>query len=146
MRDILNTIVSYPPTKILQNEEQDHVWKYRFYLSTQKKALAKFLKCVNWNQPNEARQALHMMEIWVPMDVEDALELLSSNFTYPAVRRYAISRLRQAPDDEILLYLLQLVQALKYENFKTIQEGNEVCLTEIYNFGLLFHVQYFYLV
>lgn len=124
MRDILNTIVSYPPTKVLLNEEQDHVWKYRFYLSTQKKALAKFLKCVNWNQYNEVRQALHMMDIWLPMDVEDALELLSSNFTHPAVRRYAITRLQQAPDDEILWYLLQLVQALKYENFKTIQEGN----------------------
>ncbi|XP_028131166.1 phosphatidylinositol 3-kinase catalytic subunit type 3 isoform X2 [Diabrotica virgifera virgifera] len=123
MRDILNTIVSYPPTKNLSNEEQDHVWKYRFYLSTQKKALAKFLKCVNWNQHNEVRQALHMMEMWAPMDVEDALELLSPNFAHPAVRRYAISRLQQAPDDEIMLYLLQLVQALKYENFKTIQDG-----------------------
>lgn len=123
MRDILHTIVSYPSTKNLSNEEQDHVWKYRFYLSTQKKALAKFLKCVNWNQHNEVRQALHMMEIWAPMDVEDALELLSPNFAHAAVRRYAISRLQQAPDDEILLYLLQLVQALKYENFKTIQEG-----------------------
>ncbi|KAJ8953167.1 hypothetical protein NQ318_017195 [Aromia moschata] len=88
-----------------------------------KKALAKFLKCVNWNQHNEVRQALHMMEIWAPMDVEDALELLSPNFTHQAVRRYAISRLQQAPDDEILLYLLQLVQALKYENFKLIQDG-----------------------
>ncbi|KAJ8985789.1 hypothetical protein NQ317_014443 [Molorchus minor] len=123
MRDILNTIVSYPPTKNLSNEEQDHVWKYRFYLSTQKKALAKFLKCVNWNQHNEVRQALHMMEIWAPMDVEDALELLSPNFTHQAVRRYAISRLQQAPDEDIFLYLVQLVQALKYENFKTIQEG-----------------------
>jgi phosphatidylinositol 3-kinase len=31
--------------------------------------------------------------------------------------RYAITRLKQAPDDDLLLYLLQLVQALKYENF-----------------------------
>lgn len=125
MRDVLNTIVSYPPTKNLSIEEQDNVWKYRFYLSTHKKALAKFLKCVNWDQHNEVRQALHMMDIWVPMDVEDALELLGPSFTHQAVRRYAISRLQQAPDDEILLYLLQLVQALKYENFKTIQDGNK---------------------
>ncbi|XP_018579245.1 phosphatidylinositol 3-kinase catalytic subunit type 3 isoform X2 [Anoplophora glabripennis] len=123
MRDILNTIIRYPATKNLSNEEQDNVWKYRFYLSTHKKALAKFLKCVNWDQHNEVRQALHMMDIWVPMDVEDALELLGPSFTHQAVRRYAISRLQQAPDDEILLYLLQLVQALKYENFKTIQDG-----------------------
>lgn len=49
MRDMLNAIVSYPPTKQLSNEEQDLVWKFRFYLSTQKKALTKFLKCVNWS-------------------------------------------------------------------------------------------------
>ncbi|CAH0552655.1 unnamed protein product [Brassicogethes aeneus] len=123
MRDILNIIVSYPPTKQLSNEEQDHVWKFRFYLSTHKKALAKFLKCVNWNQPNEVRQALAMMEKWALMDVEDALELLSQNFTHPEVRKYAIGRLQQAPDEDILLYLLQLVQALKYENFETIKDG-----------------------
>nr|XP_023013306.1 phosphatidylinositol 3-kinase catalytic subunit type 3 isoform X1 [Leptinotarsa decemlineata] len=123
MRDTLNKIVSYPPTKNLSIEEQDTVWKYRFYLSTQKKALAKFLKCVNWHQPIEVSQALHMMEIWDPMDVEDALELLSPNFTHPAVRRYAVGRLQQAPNEDILLYLLQLVQALKYENFDTIQRG-----------------------
>ncbi len=54
------------------------------------------------------------------MDVEDALELLSPNFRHPAVRRYAITRLKQAQDDDLLLYLLQLVQALKYENYEDI--------------------------
>lgn len=55
------------------------------------------------------------------MDVEDALELLSPTFKHPVVRRYAISRLKQAPDDDLVLYLLQLVQALKYENFNDIE-------------------------
>lgn len=120
---MLNTIVSYPPTKQLSNEEQDQVWKFRFYLSNQKKALTKFLKCVNWTQSGEVRQALSMLELWAPMDVEDALELLSPNFTHPTVRKYAISRLQQAPDEDLLLYLLQLVQALKYENYEDIKDG-----------------------
>ncbi len=34
------------------------------------------------------------------MDVEDSLELLSSYFTNPTVRRYAVARLEQA-DDEV---------------------------------------------
>lgn len=34
---------------------------------------------------------------------------------------YAITRLKQAPDDDLVLYLLQLVQALKYENFDDIE-------------------------
>ena len=33
------------------------------------------------------------------MDVEDALELLSSQFTNRAVRHYAVSRLKEANDD-----------------------------------------------
>uniref|UniRef100_A0A8C9ZKT4 Phosphatidylinositol 3-kinase catalytic subunit type 3 n=1 Tax=Sander lucioperca TaxID=283035 RepID=A0A8C9ZKT4_SANLU len=124
-RDQLNIIVSYPPTKQLSSEEQDLVWKFRYYLTTQEKALTKFLKCVNWDLPQEAKQALELLGKWRPMDVEDSLELLSSQFTNPTVRRYAVARLQQADDEDLLMYLLQLVQALKYENFGDIQGGLE---------------------
>ncbi|KTF77454.1 hypothetical protein cypCar_00003149 [Cyprinus carpio] len=124
-RDQLNIIVSYPPTKQLSSEEQDLVWKFRYYLTTQEKALTKFLKCVNWDLPQEAKQALELLGKWRPMDVEDSLELLSSQFTNPTVRRYAVARLQQADDEDLLMYLLQLVQALKYENFNDIQGGLE---------------------
>ncbi|XP_069885350.1 phosphatidylinositol 3-kinase catalytic subunit type 3 isoform X1 [Dipodomys merriami] len=124
-RDQLNIIVSYPPTKQLTYEEQDLVWKFRYYLTNQEKALTKFLKCVNWDLPQEAKQALELLGKWKPMDVEDSLELLSSHFTNPTVRRYAVARLRQADDEDLLMYLLQLVQALKYENFDDIKNGLE---------------------
>ncbi|XP_060546767.1 phosphatidylinositol 3-kinase catalytic subunit type 3 [Pantherophis guttatus] len=124
-RDQLNIIVSYPPTKQLTYEEQDLVWKFRYYLTHQEKALTKFLKCVNWCLPQEAKQALELLGKWKPMDVEDSLELLSSQFTNPTVRRYAVARLQQADDEDLLMYLLQLVQALKYENFDDIKSGLE---------------------
>ncbi|KAK2177654.1 hypothetical protein NP493_587g04000 [Ridgeia piscesae] len=124
-RDHLNSIVGYPPTKTLSSEEEDLVWKFRKYLSGQKKALVKFLKSVNWSVPEEVDQALELMNGWNPMDVADALELLSPMFVNPAVRQYAVARLQQANDDELLLYLLQLVQALKYENFDNIQAAFE---------------------
>uniref|UniRef100_A0A8C3PHI7 Phosphatidylinositol 3-kinase catalytic subunit type 3 n=1 Tax=Calidris pygmaea TaxID=425635 RepID=A0A8C3PHI7_9CHAR len=88
-------------------------------------ALTKFLKCVNWDLPQEAKQALELLGKWKPMDVEDSLELLSSHFTNPTVRRYAVARLQQADDEDLLMYLLQLVQALKYENFDDIKNGLE---------------------
>ncbi|XP_019493441.1 PREDICTED: phosphatidylinositol 3-kinase catalytic subunit type 3 [Hipposideros armiger] len=124
-RDQLNIIVSYPPTKQLTYEEQDLVWKFRYYLTNQEKALTKFLKCVNWDLPQEAKQALELLGKWKPMDVEDSLELLSSHYSNPTVRRYAVARLRQADDEDLLMYLLQLVQALKYENFDDIKNGLE---------------------
>ncbi|KAG6452076.1 hypothetical protein O3G_MSEX007452 [Manduca sexta] len=121
-RDQLAAIVQAPPARALAAVEQDLLWKFRFYLSTHRRALTKFLECVNWNRPGEVRQALSMMQQWAPMDVEDALELLTPKFTHPAVRRYAITRLQQAPDEDLLLYLLQLVQALKYEDYMEIHD------------------------
>lgn len=87
-------------------------------------ALTKFLKCVNWSIASENRQAIELLNRWAPMDVEDALELLSPNFTHPVVRKYAVTRLKQACDEDLLLYLLQLVQALKYENFECIKAAS----------------------
>lgn len=100
-------------------------------MSSQKKALTKFVKCVNWRVAGEERQALEMLSLWAPPDPEDALELLGPAFTHPAVRRYAISRLNQAPDDDLMLYLLQLVQALKYENFEAIKANSQVLLKDL---------------
>lgn len=88
VRDQLRTIVyRYPPTYALTSEEQDLLWKFRFYLSSHEKALTKFLKCINWEIVSEVSQALKLLSQWKPMDVEDALELLSPSFTHPAVRR-----------------------------------------------------------
>ncbi|ELU04838.1 hypothetical protein CAPTEDRAFT_155274 [Capitella teleta] len=124
-RDLLNMIVSYSPTKTLTSEEKDLIWKFRFYLSNQKKALPKFLRSVNWNMAHEEKQALELLTRWSPMNVEDSLELLAPSFTHPAVRSYAVARLQQASDQDLMLYLLQLVQALRYEDFAQITEHYE---------------------
>ncbi|KAL0090339.1 kinase-like domain-containing protein [Phycomyces blakesleeanus] len=116
IRDDLNSIMSYPPTQMLTAEEKDLVWKFRFYLTRDKRALTKFLKCVVWTDSTEVRQAVDLLPLWVDIDVDDALELLGKEFENRAVRSYAVNQLRKADDDDLLLYLLQLVQALKFEH------------------------------
>ncbi len=98
-RDKLMQIVAYPPGYFLPAEEQDLVWKYRFFLSQYKKALAKFLQCVHWDKDEEVKQALDLLQQWVTMDTEDALELLGPTYHHPKVRSYAVARLQQAPDE-----------------------------------------------
>ncbi|PIK59455.1 phosphatidylinositol 3-kinase catalytic subunit type 3, partial [Apostichopus japonicus] len=122
-RDQLSHIIKFGPNKVLSSEEADLIWRFRFYLTNQKQALTKFLKSVKWDMVHEEIQALDLMRKWQPIDVADALELLSPQFKNPEVRRYAVSRLKQADDEELMLYLLQLVQALKYENFQEIKAG-----------------------
>jgi len=121
-RNRLTYVLSTPATQPLSSEELDLIWRFRYYLANNKKALAKFIKCVKWSVDIEAEQAMELIDHhWVPMDVEDALELVGPNWRHPALRRYAVSRLAQATDEDLQLYLLQLVQALKYENFKEME-------------------------
>ncbi|KAL3954809.1 hypothetical protein ACCO45_010372 [Purpureocillium lilacinum] len=116
VRDELNVIMSYSPTHVLSPEEADLVWKFRYHLTRDKRALTKFVKSVNWSDQSESKQAIQVLGRWTEIDVDDALELLGPSFDNPAVRSYAVDRLRKADDEELLLYLLQLVQALKYEH------------------------------
>ena len=115
IRDELNTIMSYGPTQELNGEEKDLVWKFRHHLTRDKRALTKFVKSVAWQDHSEARQAVQILPKWTEIDVDDALELLGPTFDNPTVRAYAVDRLRKSDDEELLLYLLQLVQALKFE-------------------------------
>ena len=125
IRDELNTIMSYGPTQELNAEEKDLVWKFRHHLTRDKRALTKFVKSVAWHDHSEARQAVQLLPKWTEIDVDDALELLGPTFDNPAVRAYAVDRLRESDDDELLLYLLQLVQALKFEKISPEpQDGN----------------------
>ena len=98
-REKLMQILAYPPGQFLSIEEQDLVWKFRFFLSQHKKALAKFLQCVHWDKEEEVKQALDLLQQWVTMDTDDALELLGPAYHHPKVRSYAVSRLRQASDE-----------------------------------------------
>lgn len=115
IRDELNEILNYSPVKELGGEEKDLIWKFRYYLRRDKRALTKFVKSVQWTDQAEAKQAVELLPEWTEIDVDDALELLGPHFRNPAVRAYAVDRLRKSGDDELVLYLLQLVQALKFE-------------------------------
>ncbi|RKP08211.1 atypical PIKK PI3K protein kinase [Thamnocephalis sphaerospora] len=114
-RDQLNAIIHYPPSQQLTSQEKDLLWKFRFYLSRDKRVLTKFLKCVVWTDPIETRQAVELLNDWSPVNIDDALELLGEGFQNKHVRAYAVKRIAEAGDEELLLYLLQLVQALKFE-------------------------------
>lgn len=119
IRDELNTIMSFGPTQELNGEEKDLIWKFRHHLTRDKRALTKFVKSVAWQDQGEARQAVQILPKWTEIDVDDALELLGPTFDNPAVRAYAVDRLRESDDEELLLYLLQLVQALKFEKISS---------------------------
>ncbi|CAD6575378.1 MAG: Phosphatidylinositol (PI) 3-kinase, partial [Cyphobasidiales sp. Tagirdzhanova-0007] len=117
-RDELNSILDYPPTQALNSTESNLLWQFRFYLTRDKRALTKFLKSVRWSDRDEVKQAVDvLLPMWSEIEIGDALELLGPGeaFRDRRVRGFAVKQIARADDEELMLYLLQLVQALKFE-------------------------------
>ncbi|SCV04057.1 LANO_0G07888g1_1 [Lachancea nothofagi CBS 11611] len=121
-RDILNHIISYPPGSDLTAHEKGLVWKYRYYLMNNKKALTKLLQSTNLTEETERREVLELVDSWAEIDIEDAIELLRSAYKNLSLRSYAVNRLKKASDNELELYLLQLVQAVCFESASPLSD------------------------
>jgi phosphatidylinositol 3-kinase len=79
--------------------------------------LTKFVKSVAWSDPGEARQAVQILPKWTEIDVDDALELLGPSFDNPAVRAYAVERLRKADDDACFTKQTIRLRLTTYRNY-----------------------------
>src|ERR1700733_1038157 len=142
----LQDILNYAPSQPLNSEEKDLICEFSFYLTRDKKGLTKFLKSVTWRDPSEVKQAVEvLLPMWTDIGTDDALELLGPGTVDSRVRAFAVRQLARADDDvshfvslamsilsrvvanillsyicrvlqELIMYLLQLVQALKFEN------------------------------
>eukprot|EP01138_Halocafeteria_seosinensis_P006251 gb/GECG01006392.1/.p1 GENE.gb/GECG01006392.1/~~gb/GECG01006392.1/.p1 ORF type:complete len:1074 (+),score=112.44 gb/GECG01006392.1/:1-3222(+) len=103
------------PNYRLDPEESSLLWRFRYSLLSNPKALPKFVFAVDWNDESESSLATELIEKWAPIDADDALRLLSPDFRHSTVRRFAVNTLHRCTDEELVNYLLQLVQALRYE-------------------------------
>ena len=101
------------------------MWKFRHCLVDEKRALTKFLLTIDFRNESEVNAAKELLPKWKKIDVADALLLLGQHFeNNNIVRRHAISILDDASDEEIDLFMLQLVQAMRYEPNPTIEDGS----------------------
>jgi hypothetical protein len=96
-------------------EEMDLLYRFRYFLTENKKALIKFLLSVDWTVESEVEEVPVLLSQWkkkAPIDIADALRLLGKEKAFESliVRQYAVETLRAASDEELLSFLLQLVQ------------------------------------
>ncbi|CAD6992165.1 phosphatidylinositol 4,5-bisphosphate 3-kinase catalytic subunit delta isoform [Ceratitis capitata] len=106
--------------KVYEMHDQDRnaLWSRRYeILAEAPEELSTLLHCVNWNERDEVAETWRLLQQWPTISVERSLELLDYAYPDPAVRSFAIRCLRFLRDEELLLYLLQLVQAMKHESY-----------------------------
>lgn len=101
----------------IHDQDRKNMWRHRrHWMRHTPEVFPKLLSCIDWDKREEVSQAIALLEEWPALPVEKSLELLDYAYADPQVRRFAVRKcLRHVSDEDLLLYLLQLVQAIKHE-------------------------------
>ncbi|XP_051963061.1 phosphatidylinositol 4,5-bisphosphate 3-kinase catalytic subunit beta isoform-like [Xyrauchen texanus] len=114
----LKEIMERDPLSQLCENEKDLIWTLRYDCRENfPQSLPKLLLSVKWSKHEDMAQLQALLQIWPKLSPRDALELLDFNYPDQYVREFAVKCLRDMSDDELLQYLLQLVQVLRYEPY-----------------------------
>ncbi|XP_072311036.1 phosphatidylinositol 4,5-bisphosphate 3-kinase catalytic subunit gamma isoform [Eucyclogobius newberryi] len=115
-------IVSTDPLHPLSPEDKELLWHFRHECMKHPRAYPKLLGSVRWGKQEDVLATHRLLErssAWDTsgLDVGLAMQLLDCHYSDAQVRSMAVRKLETLEDDDVLRYLLQLVQAVKFEPY-----------------------------
>ncbi|XP_013393974.2 phosphatidylinositol 4,5-bisphosphate 3-kinase catalytic subunit beta isoform-like [Lingula anatina] len=117
LQDLENMLYK-DPFQQLHEQEKETVWNLREECKKHfPECLPKLLSCVTWDSHEKVAVMQALLSNWPKILQEHALELLDCSYASKAVRKFAVECLKDMSDTDLLQYLLQLVQVLKYEAY-----------------------------
>ena len=103
------------PFDDLNHNEKNILWRNRYGIAKMNSLIPKLFLSSDYNNPNANREYQRIIQLINDITMVQAIELLSGKYINEIVRTFAVSILKKQSINDIKLYLLQLVQALKYE-------------------------------
>jgi hypothetical protein len=110
-----NLIDEKSPFDDLNNYEKTELWRNRFAVVGISSLIPRLFLSCDYNSPNINQELNNLIKKINGLSVVQAIELLSGKYVNETVRNFAVKSLRKVNPLNIQTYLLQLVQALKYE-------------------------------
>lgn len=96
---------------------REMIWNYRHHLSDFSSLLPHLLRVpAAWNAAN-IEETYTLVRSWCPLSPEESLTLLLPAFPDSLVKKYAVQALQSVGSDELSLYLAQLVESLRFQNW-----------------------------
>jgi len=124
-RRYLERIAQQPPIAAegasFTAEQAGLLWRYRRYATGDPKLFRPFMASIDWANDKEAAEAAELIPRWKPVTLADALGLLATSIK--PLRAHAVTLLAAESDATMVLLLLQLVQAMRFDT-----DGDELFL------------------
>jgi len=99
----------------LNNNEKNILWSNRLGIAKMVSELPRLLQSCNYKNPNANQELQKIFKNAEGVTIVQAIEFLSGRYVNEVIREFAVSVLKKATFTDISYYLLQLIQALKYE-------------------------------
>ena len=135
----MDEVLNMPDFIEMESKHMILFWSHRYELLKKNTpyALTKIMNSVKWGDIKSENEFINnILRKWKTVEICDILYMLSRKFSvnnfYPntngvlnhfdgmkAVRQYAVEKLGEHTDDELNFILLQLVQAIRYEDIST---------------------------
>ncbi|OHT02674.1 hypothetical protein TRFO_30172 [Tritrichomonas foetus] len=113
--DKINELKKKDATYELTNKDKNLLWKHRDLICQFASLLPHMLASIDYSNPKQVLEIPLILKKWIKPSPTEAMTLLDAKFADHSIREYAVNCLESFSDNEIMLYMLQLVQALKYE-------------------------------
>ena len=110
-----NKIDQKSPFDDLNNYEKATLWRNRYAVAGISSLIPRLFLSCDYNDPNINQEIENVIKKIDGLSVVQAIELLSGKYVNETVRKFAVQCLRKVNPLNIQTYLLQLVNALKYE-------------------------------
>lgn len=133
LQDQSHNTVTFRSTSSVYNTDQASLRRFREESVRYASNLPHFLRKVKWAKRAEVEDVHWLLGNWDPgdLDLTVALELLSMDFVDEIVRRLAVQRLESLSNDDVLKYLLQLVQVCLYHSCEPTHWWSHIIRIEI---------------
>jgi hypothetical protein len=110
-------ILEKTPFEELNNYDKEVLWVNRYALTEIPSLIPKLLQCIDYRNIYYLKELEKLLKLATKLRPIQALQLLTGNFLHEGIRKFAVDCLREAHTVDVQDYLIQLVQALKYEMY-----------------------------
>lgn len=113
--NIIDRISKLNPFEDMNEEEKRVLWNNRNIILENPKLIPRLIQSLNFKNPEDLKELIKILDNAPLIDPIESLQLLTGDVLYEEIRNYAVKCLKKLDVYRLEDYLIQLIQALKYE-------------------------------
>ncbi|CAL1535121.1 unnamed protein product [Lymnaea stagnalis] len=117
IRSLVHNVMEKEGCSVFTAEEYDTLWRYRHYMTEYPSLLPRILQAAqSWDWAS-LPEIYSLLRSWKPLHPMQAFELLLPEFPDLRVRQFAADSLNKISSDDLVDFLPQMIQGLKFESY-----------------------------